>query len=75
VANIFRFEEAIQEYTTKDDSLSDSLPVYQLAINADQLSECLVSESNWAQLASVKEEQDKYCGRYDTLVTILKAVV
>lgn len=44
------------------------MPVYQLAINADQMSECLMSESNWSQLASFKAEQDKYCGRYDTLV-------
>jgi hypothetical protein len=32
------------------------------------MNECLMSESNWSQLASFKAEQEKYCGRYDTLV-------
>jgi len=39
-----------------------------MAINSDQMNECLMSESNWSQLASFKAEQEKYCGRYDTLV-------
>ncbi|XP_059470336.1 serine/threonine-protein kinase SMG1 isoform X2 [Neocloeon triangulifer] len=63
-----RFEDAIQEYSKKD-ALQENVPPHHHAINADQLCECLFSESNWSQLELVKEELGKYCGRYDTLIS------
>ncbi|CAB3374703.1 Hypothetical predicted protein [Cloeon dipterum] len=64
-----RYEEAIQEYSQKEEAHQDPLPVYQLSFKADQLGECLMHESEWSQLASLKEEYSKISGRYDTLIS------